>query len=412
MQTTAYSELTQLIDDKRRDTTAGSVGSNEILRAANETLDELANGIVDRRLSPPRIINTSFDFSIRRYLFSFFNDTSYYNIGTSPGDYKDIYDLRRADDVHDAFFHVNDPEQFASLLLSNDPRKLYTVEFREGNPFLGVNHNSRFSSILLNDCESLTSDGLWVADTSGSDAASVAAETVIYNVGSGSVKVVITVGQSGNDYAFVYNSTISAKDLTNYLNVGTVRLKAYLSNVTNLTSITVRVGTDASNYYEFPAITTDAYGDAFAVNTWMQLSSNWSSATTVGSPTITSMSYVSVKVAYSSSYTGGNLYLDDIQMARGETLGFWYYSQYLVKSSAGVFQKHFSATTDTIDSRAVPIIVNGVLEKVFDQTRDYDSSKKFRGFYVDSILAYMTQHPPRKKRSRTGLSINQLSWER
>lgn len=165
--------------------------------------------------------------------------------------------------------------------------RLGTLSFGEAIPA---------SAIQISNMDSFNGNGTWNAS---SDATNVTTDTTNQKRGAGCVNFDIDVSASVNNNAFISNSTLAAVDLSAANQTGDIRLWFNMPDTTNLTSFTVRWGSDATNYYE-KTETTQAGGTAF-VDGWNYLSFDWSAATTTGSPVDSAIDYVLVQVNYTSS---------------------------------------------------------------------------------------------------------------
>jgi hypothetical protein len=191
----------------------------------------------------------------------------------------------------------------------------------------------------LNACDSLTENGTWAA----SDGASgLFLDNQIYTEGTGSLNFTITAGV---DAILTCTGMSAAVDATDYLNQGWIFLDIDCpnSNTTALTSITLRIGSDASNYYEMIA-TTRYRGDTI-LNNWGLVGFNMATKTTVGSPDVTGIDYIRVAIAGAET---GTYRLDNIFLANAVYFQLPYYSQYNIKADDGTYKAQITAIGDTV----------------------------------------------------------------
>lgn len=183
---------------------------------------------------------------------------------------------------------------------------------------LGVRYKCRNTSdVKLNNAETI---GDW---TASGDADSVAAETVMYKEGNGSVKVVVT---SSSGTATIKNNLTSNQNDTVYKRKYHFKW-VYLDVVPD--SISMRYHIDSSNYLETTGITTQFSGQALKADEFNLIAHDLNSATpngTIGtSPTFT---YEEIDLVGSS--ISGTYYIDASYAREWELLDYWYYSKNMV----------------------------------------------------------------------------------
>lgn len=151
---------------------------------------------------------------------------------------------------------------------------------------------------LINACDSTS--GFAVSD----DADTLATGTAIR--GSFSVSFNINVAASANNDALLTHTTLSAdiRSTKGYLGFW---LKPPTGFNTNLTAVKVRLGSDASNYYEWTLGTL-----VEASNNFIRL--DYSNASTTGSPADATIAYFRLEITYSAAYTNKTgVLIDDIR---------------------------------------------------------------------------------------------------
>ena len=130
------------------------------------------------------------------------------------------------------------------------------------------------------------------------DGASLSAETSIMKRGAGALKFSISAAGSASNDAKLTNSTLTAADITTTKGYLGFWLYAPAAFTSELTDVRVRIGTDASNYYEFTFLPA-----AITAASWNFLVGLFSAATTTGTPTDSSITYAQVIINYTASYT-------------------------------------------------------------------------------------------------------------
>lgn len=225
----------------------------------------------------------------------------------------------------------------------NRKNQMMAVDALAGTKFLLVRDTGGVN-LVLHSCDSFDGNGTWAADISSSDATNVSTDSVTKQVGAGSINFDVDVSQSGNDYAALSVSDMNSLDLTDYLNRGTAFMRLFIPDAANVTSVTLRWGSSASAYYE--TTVTANYSGVSLRTGWNRLGFTWPTSTT-GSPDITAINHLYVRVTYSSSQSDDTDFrIDDIMMAKPVQKELAYYSQYLVQTSASVLQGSFINTDD------------------------------------------------------------------
>lgn len=200
------------------------------------------------------------------------------------------------------------------------------------------------TSKIAHTCDSLTANGTWAVE-GATDAETLSIDSANYKTSPGVLSFNVTVGLSGNNYAAIENSTMMAVDLTNYSGKSTAFVWAYIPSITNLTSFTLRWGSDSSNYYS-KTVTAQYNGLAFR-NGWNRIGFAWSSATPTGSPTVTAINYLNLRVTYTGSYTSQVGFLvDDIRFENPTYIEIHYYSTDFTQTTGGTLQASFVNSSD------------------------------------------------------------------
>lgn len=214
---------------------------------------------------------------------------------------------------------------------------MFTMNFNTGLKTIRINAPLLNAPIIVNYADDLTDNGTWTVGGTGS---SLALDNVNYVEGQGSLQFNTTVGS-----AYVENSTMSAVNLSTYVNQSSLFVWVYIPTGTNLTSVNLRWGSSSANYYSL-SVTQNQQATAF-VNGWNRCQFIWSSASTTGSPSSSAIDYLRVTLVTTGTNTGCRV--NGIDNILGSILEYEYYSKYLFRdSSTGAFQE-----TVTDDSNLV-----------------------------------------------------------
>lgn len=157
--------------------------------------------------------------------------------------------------------------------------------------------------------------------------------SVDFNGTIDSVSVKQVTGGTGT----IQNSTITAIDLSSHVNISTLFAYVYLPSAASVTSVTLKWGSSASNYYILNTTGTQQ-GTVFQ-NGWNLLAFSWPSATKVGTPVNTTYQYVQALVNYDGTLQTG-VKLDNLVSAIGSIFELQYYSKYIFRNpNTNAFQE-------------------------------------------------------------------------
>lgn len=398
---TTYQDIGSEIDDNRKDTTSGSIDTPTKIRAINGALRWLLR-------------NFKLPASIRSADINFFSDTPEYSLASTAPDFMDSADLRiKEEKDHKKYFTYYNPEELAWKygrgLVSRDA---FTVETRDGVHYLRILHQSKYSDVMLHDCESLTSSGTWSANTTTSDATNLTVDTIEFHQGSASLNFDVDVSQHSNDYAELTLIGMTALDLSDYENLGAARLRLWIPSGFTVTSVLMRWGNGntASSWTDYweKSVTVDHAGGAFSAGNKNLLSFDWASATKTGAPDPAAVTDLLVRVVYAASAADATDFrLDDIRMARKELLSFRYFSSYVSKTSAGVWQEEGTATSDVaffsgVHDELIDVVSQEATRRIARQMEDDDLYKEVVLELKESVRSISKSYPSRHRKRLTG----------
>lgn len=221
--------------------------------------------------------------------------------------------------------------------------RLTGIAWSQETPYAVLNDEAAGSNVALNNCESLTENGTWAVSGDGS---ALAVDDQTYSAGIASLRFNVTASGGTTTLAC---TNMDQVDLTDYIATGFafIDLKPPNTNTVAITSVAVRIGSDASNYYLLTA-TTRFRGDSI-LSGFGPIGFDWSTKTTVGSPDVTALDYLQIVITHgTSSAVNGIWHIDNIFSALGVYYQLPYYSKYNVKSNGGVYKEKVSSTDDSI----------------------------------------------------------------
>lgn len=264
---------------------------------------------------------------------------------------------------------------------------MFTMNFNTGVKTIKIDAPFLNSPVILNEVESTTDNGTWAATSTASN---LSVNNTNFVQGSGSLQFDITTGTG-----YIENSTMSALDLTTELNQSSMFVYVYVPTGTSLTSVNLRWGTNSSNYYT-GTVTQNQQGVAFQ-NGWNLCQFIWSSATTVGTPTITSIKYARVSLTVSAGMTA--CLVNGINCILGTVLEYEYYSKYLFRDgSTGAFQETVTDDSNLVnlDTESYNLLFNLVGYYACQQQQGLDATfydgTFFLNQYQESLARYKAMY--------------------
>jgi len=278
------------------------------------------------------------------------------------------------------------------------PSSLYPQKFAVSNvaavQYLMVK-STEGNTTALEPATSYNGNGTWVGATAISNVATNDYEG--YSWPSS-----ISFDYSGTSGTLT-NSTLTALDLTMYQNRSNLYYDVYFPTVTSITSASLKWGTDASNYYTVTS-TTDYLGNAFIIG-WNRIKFAWSSPTTVGTPTITSIGYLQMTVAFSVNPSATGFYFQNVFISENIPLTLTYYSTNMVTTLAGVQAQLFASAAATTDTPlwtgrwdvATEPFINSVLEIIFNITGETTDMQIARQKILDIVTPLKQRYPSQRK---------------
>jgi hypothetical protein len=253
------------------------------------------------------------------------------------------------------------------LGVSGSYQPSFTLNFNGGNKSIRVNAPNLPAGTVLNMADAINDGGTWSA---GGGATNLRVDNQNFITGSGSLMFDMVAGQNSG---YLENSTISPLDLTNNLNQATQFLYTYLPTATSISSIELRFGSSATDYYSVTETMTQE--GTVLENAWNLLAYPWLGATVVGSPDVTKISYV--RVTWNTDSTAQTaLRLNGIQSIIGRVLEIEYYSKFFFRDAiTGAFKEMVTSVTDLInlDVESYQIYFNRVMYLITQQLQGIDA---------------------------------------
>jgi len=220
-----------------------------------------------------------------------------------------------------------------------------TFEYNNGTPIIRIQSPQSKPQVMIDTCQATTG---W---TAGGTISSLTTSQAIYYQNNASLRFTLSTG-TGN----LSKTLQSSLDMNDYENVGVAFLALQIpANVSNLTSVTLRIGTDSSNYSTVTV--TNPFIGSFQDNLWQLTAFDFSTATNVGTPDWSNINYVNV--IYVASGNISNVYMGTLFMALPTP------SQILFQTAAIFLPTGSTTPSVSITNNADTIILNDAAYNIF-----------------------------------------------
>lgn len=272
----------------------------------------------------------------------------------------------------------------------------FTPRYTGGTRTIRINATELNTGISINQANAYNGNGIFVAGTNVSGVTTNNQLTT--DGGSGSVQFNINQTGIAGSVATITNTTGTAVDLSLQYNNASQFFAIYLPNASGITSVNYQFGSDATDYYNSGAITTDMMGNAF-VNGWNFIMVPWSSFSIVGSPVNTSLGvYVSVSITYNGTLQTQVL-LNQFWSRLGVIFNQEYYSKYLFRdSTTNIFQERVTADNNyvNLDTDSIDLFIWSTVKEAVDQQQGLDAmfsdGPNAEQRYQDALTKYQLKY--------------------
>ncbi len=247
-----------------------------------------------------------------------------------------------------------------------------TFEARKGTDIMRIFSVKPTPKIELDPMTDTTG---WTA--SGSASGITQDQTVFYQ-DPGSLRFLLTGASTG-----IISKTIPSNDLTDYVGVGVVFLAIRIPStetLSNLTSITIKIGSSNSAYYTVTS--TTGFLGAFTLGEWLLVPFNLSSATTVGSPVVTKITYAEIDIATAGTIT--NFYVGDLWISLPSPYTVIY-------ETASIFMASGSNPSQSITTVADTIIMNDAAYSIYEQECALSVAMQQGGTMANGVIATISE---------------------
>ena len=270
--------------------------------------------------------------------------------------------------AYNQVFDISKQNIFAS-------QNMFTMNFNSGLKTIKINAPYLNSPIVINNIDNITDNGTWSVAGTGSN---LSINNTNFVQGTSSLQFDLTTGTG-----YIENSTMTAINLSNYINQSSFFVWVYVPTGTDLTSVNLRIGSSSANYYTL-SVTQTQQGTAF-INGWNLCQFEWSAMSLVGTPDSTVLNYVRVSFAMTANATA--VKINSLNSILGTVFSYEYYSKYLFRNATtGAFQETVLMDTDLInlDTESYNLLFNQVAYLAGQQQQGSDALQYDASFFLNA----------------------------
>ena len=261
----------------------------------------------------------------------------------------------------------------------------FTLEFNEGVKTLKIDNPTLPAQTLINAVNDITDNGTWAVS---GDASNLTQDTLTFLTGGASLRFDI-IGTQG----IITNSDMAEVDLSNEENIGAIFFWLYIPDKDTFTSVNIRWGSSSTTYWN--RTLTTAQNSTAIQDGWNLFRANWDGATKTGSPDSENVDFIRIAL---NATTDTDYRLENITASRGTIYELVYYSKYLFKSEAGVWQEEPDNDSNIInlDTESFNLLVYKTMILGAAQIQGVDSEFDvgfYRRAYTKNVKLYRNQNP-------------------
>lgn len=252
---------------------------------------------------------------------------------------------------------------------------------------LSIDADDTVTQISAFDAVADPNGGTW---TAYNDAANVSADTDYYVEGSGSIKFDLTGSATT---AGIYNTGLTAFDISEFSNNGFILVWVYINSTTNLTNFVLEIGNDLTTNYYTQTVTTTNEGLAFQ-NGWNLLRFSFASMTENGTVDDTAIDSVRFYMTKTSGKSDDGYRVDGMVLHSGEIHSAVYYSKYAWQTSLGTWIENSTADTDKLNADTDEFdlfVLRGKVE-LLGELREFDLRKQYMDDYREALGKYKRKY--------------------
>lgn len=274
------------------------------------------------------------------------------------------------------------------------------VDFNNGIKTLELNVEDTTEFVLLNELDSLTVNG---AVTASGTASSISLDSNTYISSDASVRAKLSaLGGSG----LITITGMTSVDISSYESLfAWVNLPTLTNNTTQVTSVNIRFGTDAANYFEITATKphdSNSFKPGFNLVRY-----DVSSRTQTGVPVLTAITYLRYEFIHSTQAADSYINVDQTSARNGYEYEIGFYSDLLFKdATTGALKDKPTADNDVVllEKDSVNLLLYELCELVAQELQGEDSSfdlKYWQNKNKEIRTQYGLRYPSEAKKRQT-----------
>lgn len=302
-------------------------------KVSGASLDDI-EGIGDFSLFKEAAVNVLTEImpaeTVRHNTLEVFNDI--YDYGP-PADFRGLADIRPQSLSRDE--SDNATRRYLESFDQNKNLGEFTEEWADGDKLLRyVRPITTPGNLGIHTMDSLATNGTW-----DGTASNIALSTRDPYKGSGSISADYDTGE------YIENDDMTAIDLSEHENKSTLFLAGFFPGSSFITNIDLQWGNDVDSNFFNRTVTAPQFGSF--KDGWNVIPFAWNGATETGTVDTTKIDSIRVTIALSTSDT--DIRIDNIFSALGEVRDIIYYSNFLFRTSAGVWIETPTDDTDIVN---------------------------------------------------------------
>lgn len=304
-----------------------------------------------------------------------------------------IIDIPAQATRYDGEFTLVPAEQFMRMPRKGD----IAVDDYNGIRVLLINSHTPDISVVIDPLTAEDSGGGNIWNAFGT-ATNVRTDSDQYIKGAASVAY--DLGASSGTTAGIYKDQLPTTDLSEFIgHVARFVTYARITSASNITNFKLRLGNDASNYFEF-TVTQRLDATAFAAGQNL-LAFDASSYTSTGSPDAADITYAALFMTKTTGKVSENGYAFNVLEARkGQYADFKYYTKYPWTTSGGTYIQNSTSPSDLLvaDQDEFDLIAKKVICKaVREADLGAEAIRQADQDWKDAKAAYALENPGEDK---------------
>lgn len=223
------------------------------------------------------------------------------------------------------------------------PASTFNILFNSGVKTMQINWSNARTSVIVNEADEIEDNGVWDV---GGTASNLQNDNINYVSGNGSLSFNLASGTDPS-HGYLENTTSQPVNLSAIVNQSVLFIYTYMPAAIDFESVELRWGSSPNDYYVQTATVTQqntAFQDG-----WNLLAFPWVSASTVGTPDPSNLTYLRVTWNYDGVQQTA-VRLDNVVSNLASILNCAYYSKYLFSNpNTGAWQETVLTDNDRVN---------------------------------------------------------------